>query len=151
MIEFNLCIDSRITRLVSPVIDRCFAESGKIFSPKFPCSGESDQDLIESWEDSLKHDFLNDRKPLACLLSDPKFKHGYVEVAEKDVDHILRALTEVRLYLREHCLKEFTDEELEGGITSFSSKAEKSKSFYLSYLVLAQIQEGLIEHLSKNL
>ena len=151
MIEFRLQIDSRITRSVYPLIEKCFVEAGKVSLPQFPHVGENDQELIDTWEESLKNDLIKDRQPLARLLKEEKFKHGYIEVPEEEVDCLLRSLTELRLYVRQFCLKSFSDEELEQGAISFSSKPEISQSYYLAYLVMAQVQEGLLEHLSGNL
>ena len=39
------------------------------------------------------------------LARNPKFKHGYVEVKEEEVEELLRSLTELRLTLRENLWK----------------------------------------------
>ena len=77
---------------------------------------------MEAWESGLKEEFLNDRKVLARLLRNPKFKHGYVEVEDEEVDELLRSLTELRLTLREHSLGEISDEQLENGEVEIESK-----------------------------
>ena len=41
-------------------------------------------------------------------------------------------------------LDALTDEELETGDFSLSRKSQEVQSYYLAYLVLAEIQEGLI-------
>ena len=74
-----------------------------------------DDDFVEAWEIGLKQDFSQDRKALAKLFRNPKFKHGYIEVPDDEVDEVLRCLTELRLTLREHSLGELSDEDLEKG------------------------------------
>jgi hypothetical protein len=56
----------------------------------------------------------------------------------------LRAVTEVRFFIRDTKLDALTDEELETGDFSLSRKSQEVQSYYLAYLVLAEIQEGLI-------
>jgi hypothetical protein len=144
MIEFRLQIDSRITRAVAPLITECFSASGKKNNTVYPYSDDNDSDLTDSWEISLKEDFAKDRQSLARLLNDPKFAHGYIEVEESEAELVLRAVTEVRLFIRDVKLEAFADEELETGDFSFSRKPQEAQSYYLAYLVLAEIQEGLI-------
>ena len=144
MIEFRLQVDSRITRAVTPLIVKCFSKCGKSHYPSYPSAVEQDDELIQSWQNSLKDDLARDRQYLARLLNDPKFSHGYIEVPEDNAELVLRAITEVRLYIREHCLDSFSDSELETGEFSLSSKPSEAQSLYLAYLVLAEVQEGLI-------
>ena len=143
MIEFSLRIDSRITRAVTPLIIKCFSECGKV-SPVFPKVDEKDIDLLEAWEESLKEDLAQDRQSLARLLNNPKFTHGYIEVDENEAEYILRAITEIRLHIRETKLESFTDVELETGDFTLPKKSQSTQSHYLAYLVLAEVQEGLI-------
>ena len=144
MIEFRLQIDSRITRAVVPLIVKCFSASGKKANASYPYSDEDDSDFKESWEISLKEDFAKDRQSLARLLNNPKLAHGYIEVAESETELILRAVTEVRFFIRDTKLDALTDGELETGDFSLSRKSQEAQSYYLAYLVLAEIQEGLI-------
>jgi hypothetical protein len=144
MIEFRLQIDSRITRAVVPLIIKSFSECGKIVEPVFPYPQESDQELMEAWTKSLREDLAQDRQRLARLLNDSKFAHGYVEIPDEDKELVLRALTEIRLFIRKSSLEAFSDEELETGQFVLPEKPQLSQSYYLAYLVLAEVQEGLI-------
>lgn len=130
--------------MVTPLITKCFASCGKNSSHSYPNIDEQDEDLVESWRDSLREDMSKDRQSLARLLNNPKFSHGYIEVVETEVEPILRALTEVRLLIRNSKLELFTDVELETGKFSFQMKPRDAQAHYLAYLVLAEIQEGLI-------
>jgi hypothetical protein len=144
MIEFRLQIDSRITRAVVPLIVKSFSECGKTAEPAFPYPEESDQELMEAWAKSLRDDLAQDRQRLARLLNDPKFAHGYVEIPDEDMELVLRALTEIRLFIRKSNLDAFSDEELETGAFILPQKPQLTQSYYFAYLVLAEVQEGLI-------
>lgn len=144
MIEFRLQIDSRITRAVVPLIIKSFSECGKTVEPVFPYPQESDKELMEAWAKSLREDLVRDRQKLARLLNDSKFAHGYVEIPDEDTELVLRALTEIRLFIRKSNLEAFSDKELETGQFVLPQKPQLSQSYYLAYLVLAEVQEGLI-------
>ena len=145
--EFRLRVDSRITRGLAPLIVKCFSECRNRSLPAFPYLDEKDGDLVDSWESSLGEDFAQDRQALARLLNSAKFAHGYVELDEEDAELVLRAITEIRMHVREQYLGALTDVELETGEVSFSQKSSEVQSFYLTYLVLAEIQEGLIQEI----
>jgi len=51
------------------------------------------------------------------------------------------------MHVREQYLGALTDVELETGEVSFSQKSSEVQPFYLTYLVLAEIQEGLIQEI----
>jgi len=145
MIEFQLKIDSKITREIVPLIITCFSEAGRVNAVRFPCPEETDEVLIESWNTSLEEDLLHDRHKVAGLFNDPKFAHGYVEIADEDAEAVLRSLTELRLFIRETRLREFIDHELENGDFTLSQKSKDNQFNYLAYVILAEVQEGLIK------
>jgi hypothetical protein len=107
-----------------------------------------DEDFVEAWESGLKEEFLNDRKALARLLRNPKFKHGYVEVEEDEIEELLRSLTELRLTLRDDALSEISDEQLEQGDIDLHAEKSTVRIGYFAYLVMAEIQERLISECS---
>jgi len=148
MIEFNLRVDSRITRAVAPVILQAFEHSREGVTLEYPLEGEDDQDLLSSWQNELHQDCKNDRASFKAMLQNHKFPHGYIEIAHEHADQVLRSATEVRMYIRNNQLTEFSDEELETGNFSLGKKSPSSQTFYLAYLVLAEIQEGLIQQLA---
>lgn len=147
MIEFRLKIDSRITRMVSPLIRNSFSTTGKVTCPEFPYPEESDVELVDSWQSGLREEIAQDRLALARLLNDARFPHGYVVIEEDQAECILRGLSELRFFIREHRLDSISDDELENGL-SLSGLSKDIQSFYLAYLVLAEIQEGLIRSLT---
>ena len=114
----------------------------------FPYADENDADLADAWKSSLREDINKDRQSFLSFISNPKFSHGYVEVEEEEADFVLRAITEVRLFIRNNKLESFSDGELETGQFSFGQKSQQAQSSYLAYLILAEVQEGLLQHLS---
>ena len=113
-------------------------------TPSFPYLNEDDTDLLEAWKSSLREDMSRDRQSLAQLLTDAKFKHGFVEVLDENAEFVIRAITEIRLFIRESYLKPISDSELESGDFSLEEKPGEVQSYYLSYIVLAEVQEGIV-------
>jgi hypothetical protein len=144
MIEFQIRVDPRILQAILPEIEKMFARASKSGSLAYACPNPLDEDFVEAWESGLKEEFLNDRKALARLLRNPKFRYGYVEVEDEEVDEILRSITELRLTLREYSLEEISDEQLENGEVDIESKKSSVRIGYFAYLVMAEIQERII-------
>jgi len=144
MIEFQIRVDPRILQAILPEIEKMFARASKSGSLAYACPNPLDEDFVEAWESGLKEEFLNDRKALARLLRNPKFRHGYVEVEDEEVDEILRSITELRLTIREYSLEEISDEQLENGEVDIESKKSSVRIGYFAYLVMAEIQERII-------
>lgn len=148
MIEFQIRVDPRILQTILPEIEKMFARASKSGSLAYACPNPLDEDFVEAWESGLKEEFLNDRKALARLLRNPKFRYGYVEVEDEEVDEILRSITELRLTLREYSLEEISDEQLENGEVDIESKKSSVRIGYFAYLVMAEIQERIISECS---
>ena len=144
MIEFQIRVDPRILQAILPEIEKMFARASKSGSLAYACPNPLDEDFVEAWESGLKEEFLNDRKALARLLRNPKFRYGYVEVEDEEVDEILRSITELRLTIREYSLEEISDEQLENGEVDIGSKKSSVRIGYFAYLVMAEIQERII-------
>ena len=144
MIEFQIRVDPHILQAILPEIEKMFVRASKSGSLAYACPNPLDEDFVEAWESGLKEEFLNDRKALARLLRNPKFRYGYVEVEDEEVDEILRSITELRLTLREYSLEEISDEQLENGEVDIESKKSSVRIGYFAYLVMAEIQERII-------
>ena len=129
---------------ILPEIEKMIAHASKSGSFAYACPNPLDEDFVEAWESGLMEEFLNDRKALARLLRNPKFKHGYVEVKNEEVDELLRSLTEIRLTLREYALGEISDEQLEVGEVDLESAKSTVRIGYFAYLIMAEIQEKII-------
>jgi hypothetical protein len=148
MIDFQIQVDPRILQAILPELEKIFGKASKTSGVSFACPNPLDEDFVEAWESGLKEEFLNDRKVLARLLRNPKFKHGYVEVQDDEVEELLRSLTELRITLREDSLKELTDEDLEKGEVELEKKKSSVRIGYFAYIVMAEIQEKLIAECS---
>lgn len=148
MIEFSLEVECRIIQAVLPEIGKLFALSSKVedFSDLFP--DLDDPELKEAWIEGLMEEAKVDRTALARLLKSPRLPYGRVEVQDDDVDDLLRGLTEIRFTIRKTSLKEVTDEEIETGMSSLSSTKPEVRIGYFAYLLIAEIQERLIEEIS---
>ena len=142
MIDFQLRVDSRILQAILPELEKTFGKASKTSGVTFACPNPLDEDFVDAWESGLKEEFLNDRKSLARLLRNPKFKHGYVEVEEDEAEELLRSLTELRLTLRENSLREFTDEDLENGEVELDTH---KPSVRIGYFANFSKWEGLTE------
>ena len=148
MIEFSLQVEARIIQAVLPELEKFFALSieGEDYSGLLP--EIDDPDFIEAWIDGLKQEAKKDRNALAKLLKSPRLKYGRVEVEEDDIDDILRGLTEIRFTIRKTSLADVNDEELENGMPTFSSNNPKVQIGYFAYLLMAEVQERLIQEVS---
>ncbi len=148
MIEFSLQVESRIIQAILPELGKLFALSLKIedYSQIFP--NEEDQELNEAWVEGLKQDAKNDRNALARLLESPRLPYGRVEVLEDDVEDVLRGLTELRFTIRKTALNDISDEDLELGMSGISSEKPEVRIGYFSYLLMAEIQERIINEIN---
>jgi hypothetical protein len=147
MIEFSLQVEPRLIQAVLPELGKIFASSQKQSAFSFVCPNPLDEDLVEAWEAGLAEDARSDRDALARLLRDSKFAYGRVEVKEDDAEDLLRGLTELRLAIREISLSEVPDEELESGGLALKGRDSSERIGYFAYLILAEVQENLIEAL----
>ena len=149
MIEFQLQADSRILRAILPKIREAFGSMGKCtWDTIFPCPNLADEDFSDAWKNGLQEDASEDRRSLARVIMDPRFQHGYIQVEEKDADSLIRALSELRLTIRENFLSDIEDKELESGSFEMENEQGSVKLGYFSYLILAEIQERLINSCS---
>lgn len=148
MIEFSLQVEGRIIRAVLPELEKLFTLSIKDedFSNVLP--NIDDPDFIEAWIEGLKEEAKGDRNALARLLKSPRLKYGRVEVEENDIDDLLRGLTEIRFTIRKNSLADVDDEELENGMPTFSSNNPQVQIGYFAYLLMAEIQERLIQEIA---
>jgi len=148
VIEFTLSVEPRILQGILPEIGKIFASSKRDSGFNFVCPNPLDDDLVEAWEQGLAEESVADRSALGRLLSDPKFPYGRVEVKDADAEDLLRGLTELRLAIRANSLSEVSDEELESGGVDLEGRSSSLRIGYFAYLVLAEVQENLIEALA---
>lgn len=148
MIEFSLQVEPRIISSIIPELEKIFAKSHEIEDFSSTVLNLDDSELEETWIDGLKEDVKSDRIALAKLLKSTRLPYGRVEVEDSDVDDLLRGLTEIRFTIRKTSLKMITDEEIENGLPNLKSANSKVKIGYFSYLLVAEIQERLIQEIS---
>ena len=148
MIEFSLQVDATIIEAILPEIGRAFSTAQRESAFSFVCPNPLDDDLVEAWEGGLADEARGDRGAVARLLSDPKFASGQVEVSEEDAENLLRGLTELRLTLRSTSLSKVSDQELETGGLDLEASDPSLKMGFFAYLVLAEVQERMIEFIS---
>ena len=148
MIEFSLQADARIVEAVLPELGKVFSASQRSSAFSFVCPNPLDDDLVEAWESGLAEEARVDRGAVARLLRNPKFASGRVEVEDEDAEDLLRGLTELRLTLRSTSLSEVSDQELESGDFDLEGRGSSLKMGFFAYLVIAEVQERLIEFLS---
>ncbi len=148
MIEFSLQADARIVEAVLPELGRVFSASQRESAFSFVCPNPLDDDLAEAWESGLAEEARGDRGAVARLLRNPKFASGRVEVDADDAEDLLRGLTELRLTLRSTSLSEVSDQELESGGLDLEGSDPSLKMGFFAYLVVAEVQERLIEFIS---
>jgi len=148
MIEFSLQVDARIVEAVLPELGRVFSDSHRESPFPFVCPNPLDDDLVEAWESGLAEEARGDRVAVARLLENPNFASGHVEVDADDAEDLLRGLTELRLTLRSTSLSEVSDQVLESGGLDLEESESSLKMSFFAYLVIAEVQERLIEFLS---
>lgn len=149
MIEFELDVAPEFLQATLPFVAGIAREgSGEYQRGRFPPPDSGDHELDVAWIEGLVDEARSDRVSLAVFLKNPALACGVVEVSEKDVEGVLRGLSELRLLLREHELGDVADELLETGIRQVEQLPPRARLAYLSYLLLAEIQEGLIRSLA---
>lgn len=148
MIEFSLQVEPRIISSILPELEKIFAKSHEIEDFSSTVLNLDDSELEETWIDGLKEDVKSDRIALAKLLKSTRLPYGRVEVEDSDVDDLLRGLTEIRFTIRKTSLEMITDEEIENGLPNLKSANPKVKIGYFCYLLVAEIQERLIQEIS---
>ena len=148
MIEFSLRIEPKIISSILPELGKYFSKSRELEDFEKTVPNFDEEDLKEMWIEGLKDDRKKDRNALAKLLESPRLAYGRVEVADDDINELLRGLTELRFTIRKTSLKQITDEELESGLHELSSTKPEIRIGYFAYLILAEIQERLIQEIS---
>ena len=148
MIEFQLRTDPQIIRAILPKMKQIYSAAAKhSWKSDFLCPVQGDEEFSESWINGLTQDSSEDRLTLAKVIMDPRLQHGYVEIDSEEAENLIRALSEMRLFIRQSFLSELSDDELETGDFDLEKQNGSNKICYFSYLVLAEMQETLIDQL----
>jgi len=149
MIEFDLQVSPSFLEALLPYLGKVFREtSGRFAGERFAPPESGDEDLDAAWREGLIEDGRADRLAFSRLLGNPKLALGQVEISMDDVDDTLRGMTELRIHLREHGLNSVSDEDLENGRIRIESLPQNVRIAYLGYILLAEMQERLINEVS---
>ncbi|MGE9294648.1 MAG: hypothetical protein ACQKBW_13635 [Puniceicoccales bacterium] len=111
---------------------------------------ETDEDLREAWQSGLLLSMREDLEALSGMFVDIAGGSGHLEVKEEDAEKILRAASALRLRLRETCLQDISEEDLETGKLDFHSLSLEDQRVYGIYLFLANLQEQLVDSLDPS-
>ncbi len=145
MIEFDLEVSPELLEVLLPFLVKAFRESsGRFASERFVSPSSGDEDFDTAWSEGLVEDGRVDRLAFSRLLERSSLESGCVEIPEAEAEEVLRGMTDLRLSLRERGLQSVTDEDLENGRIEMSTLAPEARMAYLSYLLLAEMQERLI-------
>jgi len=106
-----------------------------------------DPDFLEYWEDSLKKRAEEDLEALFRWVFPAKTNGQYVGIPEDQVDHVIRALSGVRLVIRETFLADWSDQQLERGEFSLHNRGPEDIEMVACFFLLAEWQEGLVQQI----
>jgi hypothetical protein len=149
MIEFDLQVSPSFLEALLPYLSKVFREtSGRFAGERFAPPESGDEDLDAAWREGLIEDSRADRLAFSRLLGNPKLARGQVEIPVDEVEDALRGMTELRIHLREHGLNSVSDEDLENGRIRIERLPQNVRIAYLGYILLAEMQEGLINEVS---
>ena len=149
MIEFELQVAPSFLEALLPFLAKVFREtSGRFAGERFAPPDSSDEDLKTAWREGLIEEGRTDRMAFSRLLKNPKLAQGQVEIAVDEVDDALRGMTELRIHLREHGLKSVSDKDLENGRVRVEGLPQNVRIAYLGYILVAEMQERLIQEIS---
>ena len=149
MIKFDLQVSLSFLEALLPYLGKVLREtSGRFSGERFAPPESGDEDLDAAWREGLIEDGRADRLAFSRLLGNPKLARGQVEIPVDEVDDALRGMTELRIHLREHGLNSVSDEDLENGRIRIESLPQNVRIAYLGYILLAEMQERLIQEVS---
>lgn len=108
---------------------------------------QDDEDFRELWAGELLEAQREDLAALAGLFDEEFHRSGRIVIDQRNADGVLRACSALRLHLRETELTFATDAQLESGEPDFEKMSDADKLAYSCYVVLATLQEIVIENL----
>lgn len=106
---------------------------------------DEDEDLAFWWLSSLQEVMGKDCSTLQRVLESKAFGRGNVNIPDEGAERLLRACSAVRLRLQQQHLKMISSEALEGGTLQIHDLASEHRPAFLTYLVLAHLQEKIVE------
>lgn len=106
---------------------------------------DEDEDLAFWWLSSLKEVMEKDCATLQRVLESSAFGKGHLQIPDEGAERILRACSAVRLRIQQLYLKNISPEALEQGKMELNDLTDEQRPAFLSYLVLAHLQEKIVE------
>ncbi len=108
---------------------------------------DDDPDLIEAWESGLLETLKTDIRTLNKLFRKNGLGRREIVIEEDEALAALRAISGIRLKLREIFLKRISNETLESGEIDMDKLDRNEQKNFASYLFFAQVQEELVEQM----
>lgn len=108
-------------------------------------------DLAEGWRESLSEALGHDVASLLSFLQNPALAEGAITLDEGPAEGVMRACSAVRLRIRETLLGGIADRHLETGRVNVGRLALDQRRAYFCYILLAGLQESIIESLDPGL
>ena len=108
---------------------------------------DEDEDLREAWQSDLSDALRDDLALLLGLLEEPGFGEGTMQLEEDVLLAAVRALSALRLHLRQHALASISDPALESGEWEVNALTPEIRDALTRYLQLGALQELLVNAL----
>ena len=110
---------------------------------------DDDDELADIWRSELLHTQTDDCSTLMSLFDDRFRESGIVRIEVEQADRVLRALSAVRLKVRETLLTHVPDSALEGTDFDFAGLTDPDRTGFAVYMLFATLQEVIIQHLDQ--
>lgn len=108
-------------------------------------------DFVDYWASDLLAGQREDLEQLAALFDEEFHRSGRILVDGTNAEPVIRACAALRLKLRETELGFANDAQLESGEPDFEAMSETDRLAYSCYVVLATLQEIIINNLDLSL
>ena len=109
-----------------------------------------DNDFKEGWATELLAGQTSDIQQFLGMFDRDFFSTGTIAFDPTNCEPILRACSALRLQLRVTQLKLLGDENLESNEVSLAEMTEEQQKAFGAYVLLATLQELLVQHLDPN-
>ena len=152
MIEIDLGIPTELAIAMAKVLEDAddVLDEHPALAPRRTSPDEEDEDLSQTWHESLRGEIGTDRASMVRLRENLKAGQTRWQVDEEDAEPLIRALTEQRLHLRGEWLSNLSDSSLEGGEIRLENLPADERIPYLAYILLAGLQEHLIASINPD-
>lgn len=108
-----------------------------------------DADMKDVWEADLLGRQSEELRMLLSLFDSHFFATGTVLFDSSNAEPVVRACSAARLLLRNGILRDLKDEPLESGEVDLEGLAQPVQKAFLCYVLLATLQDLIIQHLDR--